>query len=1796
MSEKRLYDEPSSRAEADVLLWDRARRTVRAHLATREDQDYARSQKSMIDQSSREYGGRFLHELIQNGYDANPAEGARGRIAVLLAADEGAHGALYVANTGAGFSASNVRRIGSLGLSDKPIGAGIGNKGVGFKSVLQICTTPEVYSTLRNGEPGFCFRFATASDIPALVDGDEGSVQQVLDELSLYTLTIPTASVPVKARQFWDDGYATVIRLPLDEGVTDQVQTRLEEIESNEVPLMLFLGRLTELSVTRQSGEDVKRLVLTRRSRVVSQRLGDFVCQGITLGDAEDYLCFSRPVDLDSYREVIETAIRHRQLDKRYADIDEPPVVSVAVRCDAPDAMAGRIYTYLPMGRKATSPFSGHLNAPFYADFARKDIDPDHPLNRLLLRQAAALTLDVAASLTRWTGDGAANLVFDLVCWAADGLSLLSESAAASGEALDERQLLPSRTPGRWLSMAEARRWPAPDTTVLTPSRAAETCDVHFLPELPPERARRLDDTLSSLGRSATAAGGELADWTETMLCDLANRREAISIWNAAYADVAALFKSDPNALRSRRILLTDDWQLRQCAAGPRAEPNTQRDAPFFPPTSQRVDEDGDVDDDTDLALPKSLSTRIFFLHGELTWYVNQQQTPARRFLQDNRLVRGFETRAILDHIRGVLRDSKSKRVSEDALRYVLNLVRSSAAIKTDLAELGLRVKTADGTWRPAQDCLFSAAWPSTHGSELSTLAATSADRSPELHALSTRLVAPMNDLPRTGASQEEWVGFLRRIGVVDVLPLHSAVDDRQILKRSLSRSSLARVPEVPERVRALWAHVLPERFAPLHYPETPYVAAGPIYWLAGQGDWDQLNARAKDALARQILRGLKGAWPTDALSTTWIRNRVGDKDPQGRSTPLYGFLSGTPWLPLQRPGHSREEHVLPKDCWTYPVRGDDTPPRFAPLLAASLRNLIDDDAQAIERLRQVGVGVWGAPADAPRLVEHLGRLFHAGLVTDAHAGQFRNNYRSAWAMTAQRGDLVEPLPTTRRSYLVVEAAGTTTTVTLEPAESTDGADVENMAEPQPTRVVVAARDDERTVRRLLDDFGRNVLEVEVLPDVVTAILRRRLGSGVIRATEVAPVVLVNGTELVPATTASARHLVELLPWLPLLVATLIEHHGTHFVRLGHKAFEEAIDTLRKIRLAFAADVEVRLDSQIRSLPERMHGVLSIPDTERPVLLIADVAAQLTAEVLEAIAEPLAYLIGRREADRTFRWAFERVRRLTTDLAGSELTHADIAEVCDVRLDDVRTVALRLQSALTPLLDRLYPIIVHLAGPAAAARFDPQKTILATEPDVYAALADIAGELDRDPDELLSAAHDTATLAAFQRILRIPVAEMNATLSSLAPRYPLISYAEQHADDFNEYVRMQRDRLLDRIRWDRWPLFEARQVQLDWSQLRRVEMLQPDPAWGTTLDELTTGLMDERIEHELEARLGHPPPLEGVALVRRDDCARANADHIARQAIRLRALVRAWHAHRDSHSTASAPWVDEESCARTLRDELDAAGALDFTVLSSGDLLEWLQALGLWPNEMPLSDDLDALGLTDDDLDAEAAEQQRQRAERARRKRIVNIDDLPFDLDEGSAAFIAALNASLDARPDFLAASQRFANLVAANDPGSGSRRGGGGAGGGRRRDSGLSDRQKNAVGLAGEWLAAQWLQQRYAEAFTPECWVSTNREDVYPGAGDDGLGFDFDIPMRRGSHLYEVKATLGDGGQIELGETEVLAAQANARNRRWRLIVITDALSENRRLRVLPNPFDPNARGRYRFVGQGLRLQYEFA
>lgn len=1772
--------QPSSRDEADTWLRDRAWKIVWAHLNTREDADFAPSVKSMIEQTQREYSGRFLFELIQNAYDRLPADGEAGHIAIVLVEDEGAHGTLYVANTGAGFTASNVRRIGNLGLSDKQIGKGIGNKGVGFKSVLQVCTTPEIYSTLADGTPGFCFRFGTPGDIPGLVDGDPVREGQVLDELSLYNITVPVDGVPARVAGFWAQGYASVVRLPLRADAGPAVDASIAEIESSDVPVMLFLDRLRQVDMHRVSSRAENVFELTRHSGAAPD-LGDaFRGRIVDLGGEGRFLVLSREVDPGTVREVIAEAIAAGKLDQRWAASQEPMAVSIALAHEGTDAQAGRFYTYLPMGAKAPAPFAGHLNAPFFTNFARTDIPPDHPLNRLLLQEIARLCLDAARALTESGMRAAPGYVLDTLTWSEEHLPILIGEAELTGLPLADQPVVPTRDGQGWATLLEVWTWPSARTTVLDAERAHASCGVRFLPVLPRGRRARLEALLHSLDVNLDPEPERLAGWVELMVAAMAAERMPISQWSAVYTDLALLFAGRADALRGRAVLLTDDWQLRPCAAatrpGERANPADA--TPFFPPARQRVEDEDEVDPDADLDLPRSLSRRMFYVHRELVWYLNRQQTPARRFLQNSGLVRRFDTRSILDHIRGVLGRTRSPEVARDALHLAFNLTRSAASVKrTDLREFGLRVPTADGTWIVASTSYFSAGWPGTFGDDLSLIASTPQERSAELHALRGQLLVPPGELANDAGDVELWTRFLREIGVRDLIRLSSATDNRELWGQYVRRAYLSQVSGLPEPVRTVWQQQLPDT-STAWFPETPYTALSPLYWLPGQGDWERLTDRVRAALARQIFAGLAGRWNDQALLTVWEKNRRYDKQQISIVTPLNAFLATAPWLPVQRPAQPGVEFVRADRCWTFPLRsdrGEDGPPRFAPLLIRKMREQLDDNAMGVSRLRKVGVGVWGSSQDAPRLVRHLGKLLADGTVADVHSSQFQSMYRTAWAECIRHG--TTPVPAGARLYLVADVGGQVTPLLVGGDEA-------------PAELVVASTDTDRSLLRLLADFRRPILTVDADADKAAGLLRPSLGSQVVTAATVTPSILVDGSTFEAGDTARSRPLVDLVPHLPVLIGTLLESRRSAFDRSGQRAFDESLESLRHVRVVQTGSVQVRIGDDVRPLPDRLSGVLPVSHPTAPTLVLEEVGGELTWQTIEALAEPLLYLIRRVQLADALRLAAARLRAANAPLG--ELSEDDVAGACGVTATEVRTTARRVETALTPLLTRLYPLLVHFAGAEAAAAFDPEATAISGEGDAREALARMADRLPLLPGKLFDTALEVSSVDELRRAVGVGLRTMNETLASLTGRYPQIDHSGSHADDFTDHVRARRVRILDRIRWARWARFAAFEPQGDWTTIRRIDVLRPDPVWGTTVDELSVAQMDERIESELARLLGAAPPEAGASLPSVAECSKANTDLLTPHIARLTELVRAW---LTAHGRpVQGPWSDPATTGRVILEALDRCGAMDFAVLSMDTALAWLAVLRIWPDGMPATDDRAVLGLSAEDLDQQRSEQRRRQAELARERRTLVIDDSPFDLGDGLAQFSATLGLSLARSPHFLTTANRHTRLEAVTEkPGSrvGGGRGGSGAG---SRDRRLSDQQKVAVGFAGEWFTYQWLKQLHGSDVTPECWVSSYAGELFAKPGDDGLGWDFEVRLQKVAHYYEVKTTLGDGGQIELGETQVRAAQRHARNDQWRLIVITNVLNENRRLQVLRNPFHEKSRGRYAFLGQGLRLAYQ--
>ena len=206
-----------------------------------------------------EYGNRVLYELIQNAHDAHPQDckGIKGEIALKLVIRAENDGELYIANGGQGFRKEDIDAIKNLAISAKEVGEGIGNKGLGFRSIEALTDDARIYSQKEQEKSerfqGYCFRFATEKEIKNKLkchESDDLILQKIAGTIPRYLLPIPLDQQPKEITSYAARGYATVIVLPLRSvEAVDLASEQLEAIANLDVPLLLFLDRISAIRI-----------------------------------------------------------------------------------------------------------------------------------------------------------------------------------------------------------------------------------------------------------------------------------------------------------------------------------------------------------------------------------------------------------------------------------------------------------------------------------------------------------------------------------------------------------------------------------------------------------------------------------------------------------------------------------------------------------------------------------------------------------------------------------------------------------------------------------------------------------------------------------------------------------------------------------------------------------------------------------------------------------------------------------------------------------------------------------------------------------------------------------------------------------------------------------------------------------------------------------------------------------------------------------------------------------------------------------------------------------------------------------------------------------------------------------------------------------------------------------------------------------------------------------------------------------------------------------------------------------
>ncbi|MFH9351130.1 sacsin N-terminal ATP-binding-like domain-containing protein [Kitasatospora sp. NPDC017646] len=1735
--------------------------------------------------TARDYAGRFLLELLQNGHDAHPRQRHDGRVHVLLDEDDGEFGTLLVGNGGTPFTWARVESVCNLAISEKVIGEGIGNKGVGFRSVLQITDAPEIYSARSEGPSpavldGYCFRFALEEELAALL-GDREAARRAVKKLPPFQIPYPVTEVPEACAQLAEAGSVTVVRLPLrHRAALDEVRRRMQELASAKAPVMLFLDRLSSLVLERRVAgavETVSELTRVERSlepaapsSVVGTAALAVSLAEVDLGPAGRFVIARHTVDDERLRSIVEEAVEEGRLDESWREWAEPAVVEVALPVAAARPRRGQTFTFLPLGEEVLAPFPGHLNAPFYTKMDRTDLDHEHPLNRLLFEVAAETCLAASEQLRGLPGPRMRQMAVDLVSWESTGPTARLLPAAARrvhDRDLSEVAIVPAvRIDGApqeasWTTPRSATLWPEDELALLTAEKAHATGIAVVDPEVGAERVRRLAAMCRALKYPLDPPRSVLADLVERIVATmpLPGVGESVRDWDAMYADLATLFEYDGEVLRGRMILLAEDGTLRRAnGGGDNGKPGQRekRRQAFFQPGY------GARGDDGALVVPAVLGKRLFCLHPDLSWAENDDGGRRQRvqfFLQSAGLVRPFDAKGLLEHVRLALADSADQKLRLQALRFVFRLWRSRQfAGELALSSVGLYVPSADGALIRASGAAFGAGWTGTTGDDLATVVADGRELSSALRWIAKRLIAPPDTLVKRGETLDEWRDFLTAVGVTDgLIPVVTEGARRRANGGALTTANLLRMANLPKGVDEQWEQHLERRWSSASYPQTPY-NGGHAYRLPGQEVVGRLGEAARWAYARLVLRGL-ATWTPEHFRTVWTSESSRKTDREYVRTPLEAFVHRQPWLPV-RGADRAVRWVRPAEAWYCPP-GLEEEPAFAPTVDRRLRQLLEPKPVR-DRLGEAGLPSWGEPEDCARLVAALGRFLEDGAVRGDDWPLAQRANERAWNELVAQPDPELP----EDGVLLAEVGDRMVAVAL--ADLVDD-----------SAVLYVTGDRDSLAARLIREMEQPLL---VLPGIARQVcdLLEKICPGAVRAVDSLEFAATVDGELVdPA--VMGEPLVDEFPWLPLAVAALADH-DPHAPRPSDAALTELTGALREVRLHRYTDWEVTLDEEPVTVPDRLDGVLPLPDAKHPLLLTREGDRGWREVARFAVA--MADLLGHRSFGDRVQLAALKLGDAHADLRAP--AQEELARALGLSIHQLEQTGRRIDGAVGGVLQRGYPLLVHLLGrPKADELTEP--TPRDTQ-DLTTALRSCASELPVTAEQFVDEARAARSTDELRAALGIDFGALNHTLAALAPRYRPISHGEAHEEALRAFVDLHRKELLNRLRWSALGEFDARRPLADWPELRTLDWITAPSVWALTVDVADTGLLRAQVEEALVARLGGPVPDEGHPLPPIDHVRGRNKSVIAGKAEDLAALVTA--SGRTLPDALSALDPGEEVTAR-----LETAGALDFRLLGPDDVVAWLAALGQWPGDLPCTADLDRHGLTPEDLNEVRNEANRARAARERARRLISVGSRELDVHSGDfTELTAVLRENLDARPELVGGRHHFAQLtpVAPRSGGSGARhRPGGGRG---RADSGLSQAQRTAIGYAGEWYAYQWLCRQYPGT-DESSWVSTNRRGAFPGTpGDDGLGFDFRVGSGKQPLMFEVKATQGQGGQIELGESEVRAAQQHASHDRWRLLVITSVLdSEELQVYMLPNPFGARGRGYYREEGGALRFTY---
>lgn len=1773
------------------------------------------------DHISVSYKGRTLIELIQNGYDAHPDYQCDGEISILLDTTEETYGCLYVANRGLGFTTDNFNGICNIALSPKPVNQGIGNKGLGFRSVLQICKLPEIYSRSENKKSinnydGFCFSFPTDSELKEMLSVTSHALYQdeIVSNIPRLLLPVVIDNRPNHVLKYAEDGFATVIRMPLyREDAVSEIRDQIKNISDDELPVQLFLNRIKQIQIqiieNSDEDSDEQACQLLPRQLLDTWREEEISYEKVKIDDDYIYLVAKRQLPEEIFRPLLLDGIQAGELPESWKDWQDAPEISVAVGIDS-SGEPGRLYSFLPMTAAAESPCVAHISAPFLCDIDRTKLVNDVRLNEYFLEQAAVLCLLVSENIKVSRSEWPRHIVPDLTMWTgAHTHKMILAAQSLMNCDLETLELIPSSTESKsfpWTNLKDVYIWPKTNEVleILTSGKVAKIAEVDFVDsEINDERIRRLEDVSRAVMELTLVPIDEtLADWVEQVASDLLKNHVAIKKWDRFYTDLICLFSNKADVLRKKRILLTGNDKLAQAMEDYNEEEDAENEldrkkhrsqAVFLPNTrsSKIAESPNEEDDETDIELeyemPSSLSGSIQLIHNQLACAQRKDESGVRKYLISNRLVNEFQTtnlQRLLAKLTANPRSGKNPNKRRmRALQFSFEISERGKHL-AELRAMPFHIPNKAGEWIPARQAYFGSDWPGTRGAELRGLVDAASSTSNEIEEIGNATLAETKTWTTNQNEAKEWSIFLRGLGVNDTLRLKTARPPGalKVQGRILDNELLKRC-KLHDSIREYWAKDLHPLADAILNPYTDYTVSGRVPIIPGLNEFDKLSPSARRLFAQEIICVLEKEG--ESLLTIIIqRPDHGNSNRTEWPSPILSFLRHAEWLPAQ----SLESHLYfaqPKDVWHFQQRTTTMKPDFLPIIDGECRMVLDlkEEAQKLLHTR-CNMRVINSPLSAVDQVCLLGKLAKDKRIRNSHCASFDSLYSVGWQHLARNTNALHKA-ISRDPFCLAVHSGTEIIgfiLDLKPAVG------EVKPERPSTPFVYLADGVVLTTRDLLKELEKPVFDFKFddRASIANTLNMQFANLQLISSVELS--VYVDGS-LVDATDDDLAFITPERRWLQDAILIICDL-SAGFLNLGAAGVDKMRTRIARLKYRLVNHIEIEIDKHRMDLPEFAQGCLPYNHDKSPIILIETDKTELSWGVLQkashAIAEALQYPT---QLSSVLGSAFAQLEGRQGSMVFNCPSKQDYQSICRKGSAAVEESLRSLRQIVERIKESLIPVIRAITVDDTFEKFVEETVEIDSEEKLVTLLHGYQDKISIDVDTILDICRRNDSLNSIRCELGIELAKFNNALRTLGSPYRVLDFSEDQSMEFKSFVNKNRTTIFDSLRGAFLQKFDANEPLDIYIAARELQGLEASSEWAEIYDRVPeddmTALINVWLASHAASPLHEVISIEDMSF---EECRAANREHLRKLIITGWSTLSAWC--RINKKEIPTPWRVRSEAPQALGSIAHSKGWLDFRMLDEVASIKRLRMEKVWPDGMPPILARHELGLSLTEIDAAAEEELNLKREKARLANIIEVGDKELSIDQSDLPDVLdELLTLFEENSELWSKHHRVAPLdkTKANTPKGGS---GGGSGGGAPR--GLPPGQKSAIGLLGEKLAFEWLKRKYPTLVSEECWVSKNRELVLQsGPGDDLLGYDFIIEHTNYVTYYEVKATMGDNPFFRMGPTEVEAAikyRHDGKNR-FRILFIERVTEPDKtRIHLLPNPYSEQYRDRFRLVTKG--------